>query len=96
MDQWAKGFTIMGSSIIEMNGLYERYERDHGLGHWAGVSWRNGQTGWLLLEGERRPSSTCSQLCTLLRRGKTVVLVTHDMHALRRAGTSPATSLTRG
>jgi hypothetical protein len=46
-----EGFAIEGSSLIGMNGLYERLNRDESLGYNAHVYYRNHYTSWTLLAG---------------------------------------------
>jgi hypothetical protein len=44
-----QGFAIAGSSLIGMNGLYERIDRDDSLGYNAGIYYRNDYSGWSML-----------------------------------------------
>lgn len=45
---WPEGFFIAGSSIREMNGLYERIARDNTLPHRSHIVWGNVLNGWLI------------------------------------------------
>ena len=45
---WPSGFFIAGSSIKEMNGLYELVARDNTLPHRAIMTWGNCANGFLI------------------------------------------------
>jgi hypothetical protein len=49
---WPAGFFIAGSSIRDMNGLYELIHRDNSLPHRAIMTWGNCGTGWIITNSD--------------------------------------------
>ena len=58
VSNWMKAFTIDGSSLAGMNGLFERMEPDHTLPHQAQVQYLNRVSDWMLVaEATAAPSA---------------------------------------